>query len=45
MAAHRAEGGLVIAATHQALGLAAAAELRIEAAAAAPVADVLEEWA
>jgi heme exporter protein A len=45
MAAHRAEGGLVIAATHQALGLVEAAELRIEAAAPAPVADVREEWA
>ena len=45
MEAHRAGGGLVIAATHQALGLAAAAELRIEAAAATPTADVLEEWA
>ena len=45
MAAHRAEGGLVIAATHQALGLAGAAELRIENAAAAPMADVMEEWA
>lgn len=45
MEAHRAGGGLVIAATHQALGLADAAELRIEAAAATPTADVLEEWA
>lgn len=46
MAAHRAEGGLVIAATHQALGLADAAELRIESAAAAALeVDVLEEWA
>ncbi|WP_342105447.1 heme ABC exporter ATP-binding protein CcmA [Methylobacterium sp. SI9] len=45
MATHRAEGGLVIAATHQALGLTDAAELRIETAAAAPAADVLEEWA
>jgi heme exporter protein A len=35
----------VIAATHQSLGLSGAAELRIEAAAAAPAADVLEEWA
>ena len=32
MARHRAEGGLVIAATHQALGLEDAQELRIEAA-------------
>jgi heme exporter protein A len=45
MADHRDGGGLVIAATHQALGLADAAELRIEAAAAAPVEDVQEEWA
>ncbi|WP_267354398.1 MULTISPECIES: heme ABC exporter ATP-binding protein CcmA [unclassified Methylobacterium] len=45
MAAHRAEGGLVIAATHQALGLSDAAELRIETAAAAPVTDVTEDWA
>jgi heme exporter protein A len=45
MAGHRADGGLVIAATHQALGLTGAAELRIEAAAAAPAADVLEDWA
>jgi heme exporter protein A len=45
MEGHRAGGGLVIAATHQSLGLAGAAELRIEAAAAAPAADVLEEWA
>ena len=45
MAEHRAGGGLVIAATHQALGLTDAAELRIETAAAAPVADVLEDWA
>jgi heme exporter protein A len=45
MEGHRAGGGLVIAATHQSLGLAGAAELRIEAAAAAPAADLLEEWA
>ncbi|QGY02298.1 heme ABC exporter ATP-binding protein CcmA [Methylobacterium mesophilicum SR1.6/6] len=45
MAGHRADGGLVIAATHQTLGLAGAAELRIEAAAAAPLADVSEDWA
>ncbi|MDE3745566.1 heme ABC exporter ATP-binding protein CcmA [Methylobacterium radiotolerans] len=45
MEGHRAGGGLVIAATHQSLGLAGAAELRIETAAAAPVADLLEEWA
>ncbi|MCJ2016510.1 heme ABC exporter ATP-binding protein CcmA [Methylobacterium sp. E-065] len=45
MAAHRAEGGLVIAATHQALGLSDATELRIETAAAAPVTDVTEDWA
>ncbi|KQO73309.1 MULTISPECIES: heme ABC exporter ATP-binding protein CcmA [unclassified Methylobacterium] len=36
MARHRATGGLVIAATHQALGLADAQELRIEAPAPAP---------
>ncbi|MGU3360901.1 heme ABC exporter ATP-binding protein CcmA [Methylobacterium sp. M6A4_1b] len=34
MARHRAEGGLVIAATHQALGLADAQDLRIDAPAA-----------
>lgn len=45
MEGHRAGGGLVIAATHQSLGLAGAAELRIEASAAAPVADVPEDWA
>ncbi|MCJ2070391.1 heme ABC exporter ATP-binding protein CcmA [Methylobacterium sp. J-030] len=45
MAGHRAGGGLVIAATHQALGLAGAAELRIEGAAAVQEVDVLEEWA
>ncbi|KIU37433.1 cytochrome C biogenesis protein CcmA [Methylobacterium radiotolerans] len=45
MEGHRAGGGLVVAATHQSLGLAGAAELRIETALAAPVADVLEEWA
>jgi heme exporter protein A len=44
MAAHRAAGGLVIAATHQALGLDGAAELPIEAAAPqAP--EPLEDWA
>ncbi|WP_182592430.1 heme ABC exporter ATP-binding protein CcmA [Methylobacterium fujisawaense] len=45
MEGHRAGGGLVIAATHQSLGLAGAAELRIEASAAAPLADVPEDWA
>ncbi|XYD07815.1 heme ABC exporter ATP-binding protein CcmA [Methylobacterium sp. NMS12] len=45
MEGHRAGGGLVIAATHQSLGLDRAAELRIETAAAAPIADALEEWA
>ena len=45
MADHREGGGLVIAATHQALGLAEAAELRIEGAAAAPMTDALEDWA
>jgi heme exporter protein A len=48
MARHRAQGGLVIAATHQALGLEDAQELRIEAAvspapgiaASAPAAEV-----
>lgn len=47
MARHRAQGGLVIAATHQALGLEDARELRIEASPspvasprAAPVAEV-----
>lgn len=45
MAGHRDGGGLVIAATHQALDLAGAAELRIEGAAAAEEADMLEEWA
>ncbi|MET3482328.1 heme exporter protein A [Methylobacterium sp. 1973] len=45
MEGHRAGGGLVIAATHQSLGLAGASELRIEASAAAPVADVPEDWA
>ncbi|MGH1574493.1 heme ABC exporter ATP-binding protein CcmA [Methylobacterium sp. P31] len=45
MEGHRAAGGLVIAATHQPLGLVGAAELRMEAAAVAPMADVLEEWA
>jgi len=45
MEQHRAGGGLVIAATHQSLGLADAAELRIDRAAAAPVADALEDWA
>ena len=41
----QALGQHVVAATHQSLGLAGAAELRIETALAAPVADVLEEWA
>ena len=45
MAEHRAGGGLVIAATHQPLDLSGADELRIEAAAAAPVAEALEDWA
>jgi heme exporter protein A len=45
MAGHRAEGGLVIAATHQSLGLDGAAELRIEAAASAAPLEVLEAWA
>lgn len=45
MEGHRAGGGLVIAATHQSLCLAGAAELRIEASAAAPVADIPEDWA
>jgi heme exporter protein A len=44
MAAHRAGGGLVIAATHQALGLDGAAELRIEAS-AAPEPEPMEDWA
>ena len=42
---HRAGGGLVIAATHQSLGLAGAAELHITGAVAEPVADALEDWA
>lgn len=45
MEAHRADGGLVIAATHQSLGLVGAAELRITGAAPAPVADDPEDWA
>ena len=48
MAGHRAGGGLVIAATHQALGLDGAMELRIEApSTATPAAalDPAEEWA
>lgn len=48
MARHRAAGGLVIAATHQALGLVDARELRIEAPAAskqaAPAAAADEVW-
>ena len=44
MAAHRADGGLVIAATHQALGLNGAAELRIEAS-VAPEPEPMEDWA
>ena len=44
MAAHRAGGGLVIAATHQPLGLAGAAELRIEPQPRA-VPGRAEEWA
>lgn len=44
MAAHRADGGLVIAATHQALGLEGAAELRIDAG-AAPEPEPTEDWA
>ncbi len=45
MAEHRAGGGLVIAATHQALGLADAMELRITPATApAPAPDDLEDW-
>ncbi|MCJ2091522.1 heme ABC exporter ATP-binding protein CcmA [Methylobacterium sp. J-072] len=44
MAAHRAGGGLVIAATHQALGLDGAAELRIEAS-IAPEPESMEDWA
>lgn len=48
MARHRAGGGLVIAATHQALGLVDARELRIEAPAAstqaAPAAAADEVW-
>ena len=44
MAAHRADGGLVIAATHQALGLDGAAELRIEAS-VAPEPEPMEDWA
>jgi heme exporter protein A len=43
MARHRATGGLVIAATHQALGLADAQELRIEAP--APVAAAVARTA
>ena len=46
MAEHRAGGGLVAAATHQALGLADARELRIEPAAApAPETFDVEDWA
>jgi heme exporter protein A len=45
MEGHRAGGGLVIAPTHQTLGLARAAAQRLEASAAAPVADVPEDWA
>ncbi|MFC6788292.1 heme ABC exporter ATP-binding protein CcmA [Methylobacterium komagatae] len=48
MAEHRATGGLVIAATHQALGLRDAMELRIDRAAEAPAAASeaadAEEW-
>lgn len=44
MAAHRADGGLVIAATHQALGLDGAAELRIEASVASEP-EPMEDWA
>ncbi|MGC5778303.1 heme ABC exporter ATP-binding protein CcmA [Methylobacterium sp. NFXW15] len=48
MAEHRAGGGLVIAATHQALGLHDAMELRIDRAAEAPAtafeAADAEEW-
>ncbi|WP_336490764.1 heme ABC exporter ATP-binding protein CcmA [Methylobacterium nigriterrae] len=44
MARHRAAGGLVIAATHQALGLDGARELRIERP-ALPVEDALEALA
>jgi heme exporter protein A len=45
MEEHRVSGGLVIAATHQSLGLAGAAELHIEAAVPGPAADIVEEWA
>ncbi|WP_375465724.1 heme ABC exporter ATP-binding protein CcmA [uncultured Methylobacterium sp.] len=48
MAEHRAEGGLVIAATHQALGLEDARELRIvpvSAAAERPADFADEDWA
>ncbi|MCJ2141385.1 heme ABC exporter ATP-binding protein CcmA [Methylobacterium sp. E-066] len=44
MAAHRVGGGLVIAATHQALGLDGAAELCIEAS-VAPEPEPMEDWA
>ena len=48
MAEHRAAGGLVIAATHQALGLEDARNLHIDAgrpAAPEPAADAEEAWA
>ena len=43
MGRHRAEGGLVVAATHQALGLEDARELRIGPA--APETAPVEDWA
>lgn len=43
MARHRAEGGLIIAATHQSLGLDDARELRIGETASAPEAPVTAE--
>lgn len=43
MARHRAQGGLVVAATHQPLGLDDARELRIERPAASPPTDA-EAW-
>ncbi len=45
MAEHRSGGGLVIAATHQALGLDDAQTLHIEPGTAAPALDPVEDWA
>lgn len=44
MARHRAEGGLIVAATHQGLGLADARELRIGEAVARPESTAAEVW-